>query len=182
MAVYTCIYWLVLYILPLQIVIFNNISVISWRSVFIGGGNRGPGESHRPVASNWQLYHIMLYTSPWSRFELTTSVVIGTDCKSSVWQCKWLYIHVYIDWFYIYYRCKLFHDNIFCHFSYKHLSLLECFWTHTPHTRCRIKSIPFGKYRRYSITFGYYNDSFWKVWHIWNDVWPKKMEKDQEHK
>ena len=23
-------------------------------------------------------YHIMLYTSPWSRFELTTSVVIGT--------------------------------------------------------------------------------------------------------
>jgi hypothetical protein len=32
-------------------------------------------------------YHIMLYTSPWSRFELTTSVVIGTDyinsCKSN---------------------------------------------------------------------------------------------------
>jgi len=26
-----------------------------------------------------KLYH-MLYTSPWSRFELTTSVVIGTDC------------------------------------------------------------------------------------------------------
>ena len=25
-----------------------------------------------------KLYHIMLYTSPWSRFELTTSVVIGT--------------------------------------------------------------------------------------------------------
>ena len=31
------------------------------------------------------LYHIMLYTSPWSRFELTTSVVIGTDCIGS---CK----------------------------------------------------------------------------------------------
>ena len=27
-----------------------------------------------------KFYHIMLYTSPWSRFELTTSVVIGTDC------------------------------------------------------------------------------------------------------
>ena len=27
-----------------------------------------------------KLYHIMLYTSPWSRFEHTTSVVIGTDC------------------------------------------------------------------------------------------------------
>jgi hypothetical protein len=37
----------------------------------------------------WQvtdkLYHIMLYTSPWSRFELTTSVMIDTDCKGS---CK----------------------------------------------------------------------------------------------
>jgi hypothetical protein len=34
-----------------------------------------------------KLYHIMLYTSPWSRFELATSVVIGTDyigsCKSN---------------------------------------------------------------------------------------------------
>jgi hypothetical protein len=28
-----------------------------------------------------KLYQIMLYTSPWSRFELTTSVVIGNDCK-----------------------------------------------------------------------------------------------------
>jgi len=27
-----------------------------------------------------KLYHIMLYTSPWSRFEITTLVVIGTDC------------------------------------------------------------------------------------------------------
>ena len=32
-----------------------------------------------------KVYHIMLYTSPWSRFELTTSVVIGTDCIGS---CK----------------------------------------------------------------------------------------------
>jgi len=36
---------------------------------------------------NDKLYHIMLYTSPWSRFELTTSVMIGTDfigsCKSN---------------------------------------------------------------------------------------------------
>ena len=30
-----------------------------------------------------KLYHIMLYTSPWSRFELTTSVVIGTACIGS---------------------------------------------------------------------------------------------------
>ena len=32
-----------------------------------------------------KLYHVMLYTSPWSRFELTTLVVIGTDCIDS---CK----------------------------------------------------------------------------------------------
>jgi hypothetical protein len=32
-----------------------------------------------------KLYHIMLYTSPWSRFDLTRSVVIGTDCIGS---CK----------------------------------------------------------------------------------------------
>ena len=38
----------------------------------------GPGENHRPVAN--KLYHVMLYTSPWSRCELTTPVVIGTDC------------------------------------------------------------------------------------------------------
>ena len=32
-----------------------------------------------------KLYHIMLYTSPWSRLELTTSVVIGTNC---IQHCK----------------------------------------------------------------------------------------------
>ena len=36
------------------------------------------------------IYHIMLYTSPWSRFEITTSVVIGTDCLGS---CKLPYDH-----------------------------------------------------------------------------------------
>jgi hypothetical protein len=32
-----------------------------------------------------KLYHIMLYTSPWSRFELRSSVMIGTDC---IGRCK----------------------------------------------------------------------------------------------
>ena len=32
-----------------------------------------------------KFYHTMLYTSPWSRIELTTSVVISTDCICS---CK----------------------------------------------------------------------------------------------
>jgi hypothetical protein len=67
---------------------FNNISVISWRSVLLVS----------QVTD--KLDHIMLYTSPWSRFELTISVVIGTDrigsCKSNYHTitattalCKW---------------------------------------------------------------------------------------------
>jgi hypothetical protein len=33
---------------------FNNISVISWRSVLLVEETGVPGESHRPVASHWQ--------------------------------------------------------------------------------------------------------------------------------
>jgi hypothetical protein len=44
-----------------------------------------------------KLYHILLYTSPWSGFELTTSVVIGTDCinldvSSKLSSSKWIYV------------------------------------------------------------------------------------------
>ena len=55
---------------------FNSISAISWRSVLLMEETGEPGENHRPVASHWQTY---------SWFELTTSVVICTDCISS---CK----------------------------------------------------------------------------------------------
>jgi len=58
---------------------FNNISVISWRSALL---------VEDPEKTIEKLYHIMLYTSPWLRFELTTSVVIGTDCIDS---CKSIY-------------------------------------------------------------------------------------------
>ena len=47
-----------------------------------------PRENHRSVASHWQtLSHndCIEYTSPWTEFELTTLVVIGTDCIGS---CK----------------------------------------------------------------------------------------------
>ena len=62
---------------------FSNISVILQRSVLLVEETGVLGEN-RAVASHWQFYHIMLYTSPWSGFELT-SVVIGMDCIGS---CK----------------------------------------------------------------------------------------------
>jgi hypothetical protein len=34
--------------------IFNNISAISWQSVFFVDETRAPWENHRPVASHWQ--------------------------------------------------------------------------------------------------------------------------------
>jgi len=59
---------------------FNNISV----SVsFIGEGNKRT--RRKPLTCMHvtdKLHHIMLYTSPWSRFELT-SVVIAIDCICS---------------------------------------------------------------------------------------------------
>ena len=57
---------------------FIYILVVS----FIGGRNCFSADLSQ-VAD--KLYHIMLYTSPWSRFDLKTSVVIGTDCIGS---CK----------------------------------------------------------------------------------------------
>jgi len=64
---------------------FNNTSVISWWSVFIGGGNRRQTTDLLQVID--KLYHIMLYRVhlTWVEFELTTLVLIGTDCRGS---CK----------------------------------------------------------------------------------------------
>jgi hypothetical protein len=66
--------------------IFSNISVISWWSVALVEETGVPGENHRPDASHLQiLSHKCL---SWAGFELTTLVVIGTDCIVS---CKSYY-------------------------------------------------------------------------------------------
>ena len=62
--------------------IFNNSSVISWMSVLLVEGTRGPGENHQPAASHWQtLSHNVVHLT----LIALTSVVIGTDCIDS---CK----------------------------------------------------------------------------------------------
>ena len=62
---------------------FNNISVISWRSVFLVEETRVPRENHRSVASDWHTLSHNIVSS--TGFELTKLVVIGTDCIGS---CK----------------------------------------------------------------------------------------------
>ena len=68
-------------------VTFGNISVISWWSVLFVEETVVPGKNHRSAQATDKLDHIMLYRIhlPWARFELTTSVVIYTDCIGS---CK----------------------------------------------------------------------------------------------
>jgi hypothetical protein len=49
---------------------FNNISVVSWRSVLLVDETRVPGENHRPAASHWQT--------------LSRNVVSSTPCLSGI--------------------------------------------------------------------------------------------------
>ena len=60
-----------------------TLSYIPWWSVLLVEETGGPTKNHDQLQVTDKLDHVMLYTSPWSRFELTTSVMIGTDCISS---------------------------------------------------------------------------------------------------
>ena len=73
---------------------FNKIVTISWRSVLLVEKTGVPGENHRPAPSHWQtLSHCIIYTSSWPGFELTTVMLIGTDCTGS---CKSNYYMVIV--------------------------------------------------------------------------------------
>ena len=65
---------------------FNNIAAILWRSVLLV---EQTGEAHRPAASHLQIlsHNVVSSTPPLSSagLELTTLVVVGTDCIGS---CK----------------------------------------------------------------------------------------------
>ena len=91
--VYQNIYWVLFVCLMVFNATFNNIS---WRSVLLVEETGGPGENYRPVQVTDKLYHIMLYSSPWSRFELITSVVIGTDCIGSCKSTFKVYQYIFI--------------------------------------------------------------------------------------
>ena len=70
---------------------FNNISVISWWSVLLVEETRGHGENNDLSQVTDKLYYIILYTSLWSRFELTTSVAEQTgipweEKTADLWQ------------------------------------------------------------------------------------------------
>ena len=79
---------------------------------------RKPEDAEKTPDVTDKLYHIMLYTSPWSRFDLTTLVVIGTDCIDSYKSnyhtmsdttAPWM-LHTFI----VIYRTLLYYMHCFC--------------------------------------------------------------------
>ena len=72
---------------------FNNTLVIFWRYVLLVGETGDPGENQQPAASRGQtLSHNVVSRTPLlDGCELTTLVVIGTDCIGS---CKSNYLTI----------------------------------------------------------------------------------------
>jgi hypothetical protein len=74
---------------------FNNISVISWRSVLLVEETEVPGENHRPVASNWQaLLNNVASITPRLLFRIIPliqwSVMFCRPCFNRFWRLKYI--------------------------------------------------------------------------------------------
>ena len=79
---------LTLYCLFVFLMVFNanlnNISVSWWRTVFVVGGRFNWWRKlEKPTESRPQTLSHNVVQSPWSRFELTTLVVVSTECMGS---------------------------------------------------------------------------------------------------
>jgi hypothetical protein len=55
---------------------FNNISVISWRSVLLLEESGGPWENHRPVGSHWQIWSQNVVWLLWWRHMLQLVITL----------------------------------------------------------------------------------------------------------
>ena len=91
---------------------FNNISAISWRPVLLVEETWVTGENHRPAGNLWQtLSYKVVCSSPSSRFELTTSMEIGTDyigsCKSNCHAITTTMAHITLRCSKVVWCCKL---------------------------------------------------------------------------
>ena len=95
---------------------FNNISVISWRSVLLVEETRVPKKTTDLPQATDTLYHQMSYISLWAGCELTPSVVIGTNCIGSCKSNIMLY-HVHPAW--VGFELKLVTIGTNCICSYK---------------------------------------------------------------
>jgi hypothetical protein len=76
-------------------VTFNNISVISWRSVLLVEETRVPGENHWPVANQWQ----------------TLWLIIGIK---HCWLCQFKVVKNYDSWSMVYLTLAVLKFNIGC--------------------------------------------------------------------
>jgi hypothetical protein len=76
---------------------FNDISIISWRSVLLVEKTGVPGENHRPVASHWQtLSHNVVSSTPrHERGKITTTTVPLSYSMNCLNKYKFNFVLIY---------------------------------------------------------------------------------------